>query len=390
MKTRNTWIGMGALAALVVGTPLIVRSIHARQEESEYREQLRLARAEGLPTTSAEFAATVRPALPAENAALLYRRLRKAGVDPSDTIRVDPDEADRNLRFHSNAGTLAEAKQLLASHSETLELVDRAVKLPRCWFERKWEGPATLFPEYAVVRQAAKLTALRGTVAACEGRAADAIADADRLFAMAGHLREEPTDLGALVAESIERIALQHVGEWSFIHRDEPAYALALDRLVRALPPPDLKREHRGDLYGVLSLIELCSTPKGRAELGLKEEDLPSGPEQIFTRLLSPSKSRIKIVQSFRRSWAALDQPSKERDPILEDARQELFQALVAFPTAARIYHALVADTDFTIGREEGWQARRQQYQALALALRSPSIPPSIDTKRWPSPFDGK
>lgn len=386
MTARRVSIGLAAGAVAVAAIFWGVHEARARQEADAYLEQLRLARDEGLPATASEYAAFIAPAADAENAAPYYRRLQTAAAIPAD---VDLGELDRTLCFHPSPETAAEARARLAKFRARLDLVDAASQRPRCWFNRRWEGEATLFRELPDMKSAARLLALRGSLAASEGRVADALADTQRVFQVARHAGEEPHMIAALVRESIYSIGLRDLAAWAFKHRDRPEYVEALKSAVQHFPRFDLKSEHRADLYNVLSTIELCATPEGRARLGLAEEDVAKGAERIFPVLLSQSKSRIEIVKAVRAAWAALDRPARERPALLDKARSDLFSGLLAFPTAAKIYEMLSVGGSQP-DRETVWEARHQQDLALAQALETRPIPRTLDTRDLPSPFDGR
>jgi|GEM_PF-4731312 len=106
---RATLIGLGALLAatvlaVVVGLILaevssIVAKLDSDNEEAAFQGQLRLARAEGIPTDWEEFKATIPTAKPSENAAPLYRqagacsgarRIRMISSSKSNTIQAWP------------------------------------------------------------------------------------------------------------------------------------------------------------------------------------------------------------------------------------------------------------------------------------------------------------
>lgn len=372
--------------------PLGVKLISDRRDEAAYQEQLRFARAEGQPTEGSEYVAYIRTAKPEENAAPLYARYAASVLSERGPRAPDFDALDNALTFDPSAQNLDAARRELVAYRSQLELIDQATRLPRCWFDRDWVGMATLFPEYARMKSAARVAALRGSVAAHEGRVSEAIADVRRVFAIATHAGEEPHMIARLVQEAIYGIGLKHLAAWAFVHRDRPEYAKALQAAVDAFPKPQPKEEHRGDLYDVLSMIELCSTPEGRSDLGLKEDDLPQGPERFFSLLLSKSKARIRIVSAARAKYAALDLPVAERSAAIAAATDEMGRALLAFPTAARILDLLssggaaFAQAD----RQEYWTAKRQMDIALARALQGPAIPKTMDTQDLKSPFDGK
>ncbi len=383
---RRTWLWLGVGFALVVATPWAVISYRSRLEAAEYREQLRLARAEGLPTTAEEYIAYVPTAKPEENAAPIYRKLRALTVGSEEVSKLDA-----SLTFHPTMQDEAAARATLERLKPWLGLADQATRLPRCWFDREWRGSATLFPEYARMKDAARLLGLRGTLAAAHGDSLAALQDARRILMIAKHAGEEPHAIARLVRESIYLIGLRHLAGWAYSHRGAPAYRSALEQAVEEFPKPNLNDEDRAALYEVLSVIELCSTQEGQAELGLKPDDI-SKAENLFGILLSRSKSRINIVKAARAAWAALDRPSKERAVLLTAARQDLYQALLAFPTAARVYEMLTSggDVDWRATREEMWTAQQQQYIALSRALGGPKTPKAIRTDDLLSPFDGK
>ena len=64
-------VGVVILAAAII--KITASQMEAAREGAELQEQLRLANAEGIPTTWQEFAATIKPAKPSENAAPLYQ-----------------------------------------------------------------------------------------------------------------------------------------------------------------------------------------------------------------------------------------------------------------------------------------------------------------------------
>lgn len=376
----------------MASVPWGVKAIRDWRDDVAYQEQLRLARAEGLPTTGPEFVAYIRTAKPEENAAPLYARYATSVASKSGPRAPDFDALDNALTFDPNARNVHAARKECEAYAAQLELIDQAARLPRCWFDRDWTGVATLFPEYAKMKSAAKVVALRGSIAAHEGRPTDAIEDARSVFVIATHAGEEPHMIARLVQEAIYRIGLKHLAAWAFVHRDRPEYARALHAATDALPRPQLKDEHRGDLYDVLSMIELCATPQGRAELGLREEDVPQGAERLFSLLLSKSKARITIVKAARAKYAALDLPVGQRGAAMAAATDEMGQALLAFPTAAHLLGVLSSGgiTSPEADREQSWIARHQMDVALARALQHRTIPKALDTRDLRSPFDGK
>lgn len=370
----------------VVGLTYGGWKLRQSRSSGNFENELRLARAEGLPTHPAEFAAQIRPATPDENAAPIYRAL-------SSQLRYSPElgELLDRVTFSKDEEGLAAARRLLSEKAGALEAIDRAVQKPRCFFDRDWsKGAAVLFPEFAPMKAAARLLLLRGSVAIRERRIDDGLAEIPRCRRLASHASDEPHAISRLVGEAIERMANRALAGWSFANRDVAQFANELERGTKEMPRPDLKAEFSGELCNVLSLIDLSQTEEGRKELGVKPEDL-TPLDNLFPRLLDQNEARVKIVRAMRDHWAALDLPKSERIAKCQAADQELFRALLAFPVAGRIYTMLSAGGDEPPpDRMDLWEKSQLVETALYRALKGPEIVKMIRTDDLRSPFDGK
>jgi hypothetical protein len=389
---RRIWVVLVLTVAVVLGAILIPRKLSAARDEAAFQAQLRLARAEGIPTNWREFAATIPTATPSENAAPLYRALKPHHKDLLSGNKKDTGTVDVQLIFHPSVTSEADASAVLANNKVALDIIDKAVKRPKCWFDRDWSigAAAVLMPELADMKGAARLLALRGSLSATHGDVNAAIADAKRVFVIAGHAGQEGTQISHLVQEGIYDIGVRNLAYWAFTHQDNPAYRLAFKVALDNFPKPNLKQEYRDELFGILSMIDLCATKEGRAELGLREEDIGAA-EKIMPLLTSQSKARIRIVQAEREYWSALDRPLKERAELIDKIRLELNMAFISFPTAANVYWNLSSGEDGAVIREPLWQGKVMRYKVLLRALQISKTPPrKIDTSHLLSPFDGK
>jgi len=375
------WIGVGLAVSFAI--PIGVTAYHARQDEDAYREQLRLARTEGIPVTAAEYVALIPRVPDAQNAGSLYRQL-KTNLKGASQL----SELTELAAWRPTSETIDAARAALAGHARGLELAEEAARRPHCWFDRQWDGYATLFPELADMKRPAQLLGLRGSVAAFEGNADAALADAKRILVIASHAGEEPHAISRLVRESIWMIALRHLASWAPTHPDIRAYKEALSDAIAAFPKPDVRAEHLDEAYSILWLVDNAETKQGQEKLGLKPEDVPKGAEVVFPLLLSQSKNRIKIVQALRDCWAAYGLPTGSREVSLEEARRHLAEGMLAFPTAAMVYERLGSGVDDG-DRESNWQARRKMWIALSRALSGKEIARSISVKGLASPYDG-
>ncbi len=375
------WIGVGLAVSFAI--PIGITAYHARQDEDAYREQLRLARAEGIPVTAAEYVALIPRVPDAQNAASLYRQL-KTNLKGASQL----SELTEMAAWHPTPEAIDAARAALAGHVRSLELAEEAARRPHCWFDRQWDGYATLFPELADMKRAAQLLGLRGSVATFEGKEDAALADTKRILVIAIHAGEEPHAIARLVRESIWIIALRHLASWAATHPNSKAYKVALSEAIAAFPEPDVRAEHLDEAYSILWLVDNAETKQGQEKLGLKPEDVPKGAEVIFPLLLSQSKSRIKIVKALRDCWAAYALPATSGAVSLEEARRHLAEAMLAFPTAAVMWERLGAGVDDG-DRESNWQARRTMWVALSRALSGKEIARSISVEGLASPYDG-
>lgn len=382
MKSR-VWLWLLGVVVVVSATLFIAVQVGRNRSEAAFQEQLRLARQEGIPTSAAEFAARIKPVPPEQNGAQFYRELVKLrGELPKDPINYCP------IRDAS----LARDKRFVASTVRLYNIIDEATKRPHCWFDRDWsQGYAVLFPEYAYIKNAAKLLMIRGSVEASEGNSIAAVRDVNELFAMGRHLDEDPAAIAYLVHIAVIQIAAQTVSTWSMEHRNEPAYKKLLQRAIEELPRPDLRRLYSAELYAMLSAIDMLSTPEGRRKFGLKDDDGPSLAQQAFLKMASQGKGKADIVMAYREAWAAFPKPMAQRDRLLQKADSDLDQALMAYPYAYSVIRALSGGHEpWDIDFEAVWITDRQRDIALERAISQDPIPHKIKTSDLLSPYDGK
>ncbi len=378
-------LGCILVLALIVLTVAMAKHRADARADAEFAEQIRLAKSEGLPTSAQELAATIRPASPSENAAPIYRSLK------FQSMSVDAwRDLDRKLTFEPSAHVRTDAARALSEQSQALALLDRGVALPHCWFDRDWrQGAAVLMPEFATMKAGAKLLALRGSYKAATGDAAGAIAEVNRMFRLGAQAGEEGLTISALVRDSICQIGLQHLAWWALAHRDEPAYLAAVNRANERLPKPNLRAEHRDELFIILSLVEQSETPEGMKQLGIKEGDVPAI-AKVLARFVDSRRGKVQIVKAERERWAALEQPQSKMAESIDRTTQDLYEGLVAFPAAAWLYQALEPEYDPVAERLPRWTAGKQIFVAFVRALSKPQIPRTLDTSDLASPFDGK
>ena len=379
------WLAIAGSLFLVILGLWASTTISDSRIEAAYREQIRLARLDGIPTTAGEFEATIPTVLPSENAAPLYRRLKSLDAQGEKAQKLAG-----KLVFKPSAKTLAEAQTLLKANQRSLKIIDKAALKPRCWFDRDWsQGPVVLLPELSEMKAAARLLGLRGSIAAAKGDPAAALRDATLIFRISAHAGEDPTQVGGLCREAIFLTGAQRIAGWAVAHRDTPAYRVALQRAVLRYPMPDSRKEHRKDLFMMLWLIDHGSTPAGGKMMGLREKDIPPA---IFAQslLANGPQSRLDIVKAERDYWDAFSLPREEgakrqeRDMAITEA------AIGAFPYAATLFQEFYVGEPSPTERENLSIAHRQTILAAARAISEPKLPSRIATRDLRSPFDGK
>ena len=376
----------------IVGTPLLVvagvwvsTKISDNRAEADFQEQIRLARLDGIPTTAAEFKATISPALSIENAAPFYRRLKSL-----DAKGADPLKTANALIFKPGPKTLRAAQVLLDEHREYLKVVDQAILRPRCWFDRDWSlGPAVLMPELADMKRAAKFLRLRGSMAVARGDPNAALRDVRGIFRISEHSGEEQTLIADVVKQGIFSIGLQAVGFWALTHRDTPTYGQTLREMAPKFPMPDCKKEHRDDFYGMLWLLEQGSTPEGRKNLGLREQDIPLD-IRLSSLFANQPKAKFDIVKAERDYWSAFKLPKKDRDGHQEKDNEIIKNAIVAFPYAATIYQAFYEYDSSVSDRENLSVAYKQIGTGLVWLTDRTKIPWGVLARGLKSPYNGK
>ena len=342
MKRRVwRWV-LGSL--VVVGVFAGVWFANSRyRDDIALREQLELAWSEGLPTNWQQFASLVPTAEPHENAAPFYAKLAATRYRPERGAKAaDVNQLIERVCFVGDEASLQEAALELERAAAALKLVDEAVQLPKCWFDRDWsEGAALLSPEYADMKFVGRVVLLRGTMAARKGDVAQALQDLDNAKVLASHAAYEGVDLGKLVAHAIHYDLLSATALWALAFRD-PQYNEQLAELARSIPDLHPRDAYRSSLSDLLSLIELCSTQAGIKELGLDG----AHPLERATFFVSKARAKAEIVKGHRKCWAALDLPPEQLVDAFERVEADWHPWAFAFPTAAEFYFKLITELD--------------------------------------------
>lgn len=392
---KSKWIVGGLVVLAVVGLSIFgLLKVRAFRERQELDHELALAHQEGIPTTWNEYAAGIPTAKPEENAAPFYKSL--AGLRPKG--KEDPTQLDIDLCRNPGPSSTAAAERAIAKQAALIAVVDRAVKLPRCWFNRDWtKGLAVLMPELADMKAGTKWLSLRGTIAAVHGDSSNAIRNIDEVFVVGKHASEEGTLISNLVGEAIYGIGLHHLALWAFLYRDHPEYLTSLKAHLKDWQVLNLSYINRSRMLEMRDILKMSTTAEGRRDLGLKEQDV-SPAENFVPLLIRRSTADIKIARGMRQICEAYRLPPKDRIGKIDAAWKAVLPSLFAYPTGSDIYMKLTAGgegldatSDRSIELADVFAvARKQEYEALVPVLERQSIPKSMELPQFASPFDGK
>lgn len=377
------WFGISCgVTALLFSTRVAAQSFPS--DEAELQNELRIARSEGLPTSAAEFAATIPSAKPSENAAPIYHRDENKFHFP-----VDPWMLSQEITFRPSPKTLAEARRLLQTARGLLADLDKAANLPRCWFDWDYsKGPALLFTDLIGMKDGARLLALRCAFAAERGDVRGTLADSRRIFVMAKHAGEPGFTICALVDQNIYATGVRQLASFVFKHPANPEYLDALKQAIKNLPRIDLRRVRRGWLFSDLWWTDRKWTKDEVRELGAG----PSEGVPIIAPNAHVARAKAEIVRARLADWAALKLPAAERTLVLNRMQQEIQSAFKTFPASASVYFPMIqtgeSEGEETNDLDNAWKLGQVEYAALLRAFNGGRVQRSIKTSDLLSPFN--
>jgi hypothetical protein len=159
---------------------------------AQLNHQLNLIRQKGEPLTMKEAAPP--EVADTQNAAILYARAAKA-------LKFDRKYVPAQL-------APKEAAAFISKNAETLKLIREATTKSQYRPDRNWGNQLmTMFPEYAQMRNLARLLAMQARYEAEMGNTDAALQDVRRLFVMTRHVSTEPVLIGVLVARALDALA---------------------------------------------------------------------------------------------------------------------------------------------------------------------------------------
>lgn len=387
---RRTLIIIGSVGALLCLLPYGWIRWARSVGERACRAELELARKEGIPTTPAEFAALIPRAEPHENAALHYKKLEGLKVDIRKTR-----ELFFALTRSPSDHLIEQAQDYLSSFSGAMSHLEAGTTLPKCWFDRDWSRKrgvsntddlleAMVTTPTRADQVAAEILPLRGTVRMLRGDAEGAIDDAEKMFKMASHYRQEPSILGQSVGWRLEYRALETLTSWCYARRGDPVYQAAIDRNIDRLKPYDPWASGLQDLSNLTYVLDRCWTSEGRAELGIEKLSL----RETISLSFAPPDTKTRIVRAFRELMVASKLPHPDRWRPMRLAGQRAYEASRPLEGTFKLIPVDPVDNLEQVHVQD--LLSRVCFRAVARALQYRAIPRTLKTDDLISPMTGR
>jgi len=288
-------------------------------------EELKLLKAEGLPTKPEDLQAPLPPS--EQNAAPLYRQL-VALLKAKPTIGDDKIATD----YSGRAGlTVAEARQIRAAFQHRADigrLIHRAVSRPVCVFDRQWAlGAQMQFPEFRLLRTCARWLSAESALELYDGKPEAAIKTMALGFTLARHCAQDPMLIGYLVTIALDTITLHGMERILYVAGKQPNtprdVRLAIESGWR---PRSLAHGMRGEV--IVPLIHIEQMRKGNPDTWgkfRKEDEMEAGIGPL--PLLSPAdradwngfidRSEVVTLQALDRIIVAADKPYPDANRLI-------------------------------------------------------------------------
>ncbi len=275
MKARNVVFALILLTIIVGGGVWI--SFRLRQIQSfgpvarRLPTELDAARREGVLFSPPD----LRPAqrIPqSQNAAPLYLQIDAALRGRSKSVKDEDNRVNKLVRS-KNPAEKELARQILDRRAKELALAEQAVERPFCRFDRQWElGPKLMLPEYASMREIARLLAARAFLESDSGNVQAAFRTISIGTRMGRQAGEDPIILAMLINVFIYTLMDSAFQEVALAHKNDPR-AISLGSGAAAFPPlPEFEQAMRGEVV------------MGRVAANMVRRD-PTTMEQVYIRL---------------------------------------------------------------------------------------------------------
>ncbi len=261
------WTGIGVAGAIIIaGGAVIYATSPAGHSSGDLAFQLKGARQEGLWTTWQEIP-TAKDIPAAENAGPIYtvelpKVKRRLGKDQKSVFAA----RDAIVSGKSKPTDFKTLRRGLIELEPILKNIERASELPHCVFQRDWNlGCNVLFPEFAYMKDVAKLFAARAVLETSNGQTARAEKSIAIACHLARHTGEERILIAGLVQAAIEATIDRSLERMIDAHpTDLKVLAIAKEAVADFGPPISMRHVLGTALPMVLATMDsVAIDPKG-------------------------------------------------------------------------------------------------------------------------------
>ena len=296
------------------------------------------AKEAGLPCDPPQLQAPVPP--DDRNAAPLYRQLGQLLKDhPLDL----PDYAAGGMstRHTYTAEQIAAVQKVRDSRSDVFALIHQAADKPQCVFSRDWDkGLAVTFPEYATMREAARLLETESYLLARRGLYVEAMSNQARGFRLAEQAGSDPSVISYLVGCACDAIAVGGMESILATAGPNTVVCAAVQREVLANRPKlSLRRSLTGELVMISANLDTARAmfasnkdypglSKKLPVVVLSSKDLPafSPADRKFLRSLWAAQE-AEYRHDLRTLIDNADQPIRVRKSVFSQPQETLDDA---------------------------------------------------------------
>jgi hypothetical protein len=292
------------------------------------------------------------------------------------------------LEEQPSPAAIRDASRLLKLAEPIFELLEKATRKPRCWFNFNWSnGPFQRTPEYYDLRRFSQLLKLKSLVEACQGSQNDVANCLHEIFVIADHANQDGTVEGMSESMRIYESGLKDLGLICIQHPNVVEYQRELTRALSNQPKPDVHRLVRMRLWTYTTAMDWSDTEDGRKRMGFARSFDVDRANQLFSLVRSKSQARISVVKAIRDFWGAINLPQPQRSLAMAEADKRRDEALRAFPWLVNTYASEGYGYDtMTL---EAFQSLQLVYKAVLRAVSSGTVATTIKTSDLLSPFDG-
>lgn len=203
---------------------------------------------------------------------------------------------------------IEEIRPILGQLTHLFEALDRAVKLPKIDFHRRWEdGPALLFPEFADEKGCVSLLLLKAKSDSMSGNVGEAlhwIDTAAKLSALAG---QDPIIIGLLVQVGMRMQVCDVLGGLVRAHGGDPAVLKRARGILKDLGPvPDVRPAIRSEF--VMGRLAVRMLANKRQSADMFGSDGGNGVTRLASLAVVRNVYELRYTEVYRQLYQALSQ----------------------------------------------------------------------------------